>query len=120
MQELIAFLQSKKEAGDDVEQICKNLLIITKKNYGKLRLFKLSPTNYKFHFGGTIDERDRIFYADIAKYKDKYPAEILRRFFDYWSERTPDGKKMKFEMEKTWETGKRLGTWYANNLKRGY
>jgi hypothetical protein len=120
MQELIAFLQSKKEAGDDVDQICKNLLLITKKNYGKLRVFNLSPTNHKLFFGGTIDERDRIFYADVAKFKDKYDPQMLRRFFDYWSEKTPDNKKMKFEQEKTWETGKRLSTWYSNQQKRNY
>ncbi len=115
MDELLQFL---KEKGD--EQIAKNLLLILKKNYGKLRIFNLTATNYRLYFGGTIDERDKIFYNEIAQYKEKYSPELLRRFYDYWSEKTHDGKKMKFESEKTWETGKRLATWYSNQQKRGY
>jgi hypothetical protein len=119
MEELLTFLNEIKDNGDK-EQICKNLLLILKKNYGKLRIFKLTTTNYKFHFGGTVDERDKIFYNEIAQFKDKYDPPLLRRFYEYWGERTQDGKRMKWELEKTWETGKRLATWYSNQQKRGY
>jgi len=115
MEELLQFL---KEKGDPT--IAKNLLVILKQNYGKLRKFELTRTNYRLKFNGSIDARDKIFYNEIASYKDKYSPELMRRFYEYWGERTHDGNNMKYELEKTWETGKRLATWFSNQQKRGY
>ena len=44
----------------------------------------------------------------------------LRAFYDYWTEKTPGGKKMKFELQKTWEVKKRLMTWAKNEQKPGF
>ena len=55
------------------------------------------------------------FQNDIALYKEFYTSEMLNRFYTYWSEKTPSGK-MRFKLEKTWETSKRLVTW-KNNQK---
>lgn len=38
-------------------------------------------------------------------------GDDLEGFIDYWSEHNPLGKKMKFEMEKTWSTNGRMRTW---------
>lgn len=45
-----------------------------------------------------------------------YQPQMIRAFFNYWTERNKSGTKMRFELEKTWETSKRLATW-ANNEK---
>jgi hypothetical protein len=119
MEELLTFLNEIKDNGDK-EQICKNLLLILKKNYGKLRIFKLTTTNYKFHFGGTVDERDKIFYNEIAQFKDKHPSSVLRSFYNFWSQPTHDLRKMKFELEKTWDTGKRLAYWASHDYNNKY
>ena len=50
------------------------------------------------------------FYHAVAKFKEKYQKEMLRDFFEYWKEADPNGK-MKFQLEKTWDTGGRLRTW---------
>jgi hypothetical protein len=50
------------------------------------------------------------FYKAIAEFKEKYSKELLRDFFEYWKERTPTNV-MKFQLEKTWDTGGRLRTW---------
>jgi len=63
-----------------------------------------------------ISEREKDFYNAVAFYVNDYPKEILRAFFEYWSELNTSGKKMKFELEKTWELSKRLNTW-ANRDK---
>lgn len=55
------------------------------------------------------------FQNDISLYKELYISEMLNRFYTYWSEKTPSGK-MRFQLEKTWETSKRLITW-KNNQK---
>lgn len=117
MEELIQFLQSKKEAGDDVEQICKNLLIITKKNYGKLRKFQFSPTNHKLHYGGNLEERQLLFKLDVLKYIDEFGKDLCEKFYLKYSEPTQDLKKMLFETMLTWSTKGRLRTWQKNEQK---
>lgn len=36
---------------------------------------------------------------------------MLNNFYSYWSEKAASGK-MKFQLEKTWETSKRLKKWF--------
>lgn len=43
---------------------------------------------------------------------EKVRAEI-DKFTKYWTERTPSGKKEKWELEKTFEVDGRLGTWFS-------
>lgn len=59
----------------------------------------------------SFDERKAAFQKSIEPYKGKYSSEMLNEFFPYWTEPTPSGKKMRFELEKTWEVGRRLATW---------
>lgn len=40
-----------------------------------------------------------------------YQPTMIRAFFNYWTEKNKLGTKMRFELEKTWETSKRLQTW---------
>jgi hypothetical protein len=50
------------------------------------------------------------FYAEIATFKNDFSKELLREFFDYWSEKDTKGK-MRFQLERTWELKKRLQKW---------
>lgn len=50
------------------------------------------------------------FYNSIAPFAKKYSKEMLRDFYEYWKEPTETGK-MKFQLQKTWDTGGRLRTW---------
>lgn len=47
----------------------------------------------------------------------QFSNDILTSFFNYWSESNPKGKKLKFEMEKTFDISKRLATWNKNEEK---
>ena len=58
------------------------------------------------------DQREVGFREKVLNYKDTYSERLLKDFADYWTE----GKiKMKFEKCKTFEIGKRLGTWAKND-----
>lgn len=59
----------------------------------------------------TIEEREKDFYDEVAKFVGQYSREMLRSFFDYWSEPNKQKNKMRFELQKTWDTGRRLSTW---------
>lgn len=111
MEKLLNLLNQAKEENP---QIIDNLHLILKKEYGKLRKFKFTTTNYKLIFNGNANERVLIFQNEVAQYVEKYGKEMCRCFFDFWSELTPDGMKMKKEREITWETEKRMRTWKRN------
>lgn len=41
--------------------------------------------------------------------------KAIKEFYLYWSELTPSGDMMRFELEKTWETVNRLQRWYLSH-----
>ena len=58
----------------------------------------------------SLDERKKAFYADCHKYDVRYGSGMVDDFYVHWSEETSDGF-MRFELEKTWSTSKRLFKW---------
>lgn len=65
-----------------------------------------------------IEERKSKFYDSLIPFVDDYPKQMLRDFFEYWSEHGEKDKKMRFEKEKTFGTSQRLKTWYNRNPKQ--
>lgn len=64
----------------------------------------------------TIEEREQNFMIKVANVgKGVYPDEMLRKFFDYWTEKNENGKKMRFEKEKVFDIKKRLATWASRD-----
>lgn len=61
----------------------------------------------------SIDDRKKLFYSKVAEFAGQYPKEMLRNFYDYWTE--SDGKKMLFETKPIFEVAKRLATWNKKN-----
>lgn len=55
--------------------------------------------------------RKESFYQSLVPFVSQYPKEMIRAFFDYWSELNKSGTKMRYELEKTWELPRRLATW---------
>ena len=64
-----------------------------------------------------IDVRKKDFYDSLVPFVEKYTKEIIRSFFDYWTEMNKSKTKMRFEQQKTWELEKRLATWKRNEEK---
>jgi hypothetical protein len=64
----------------------------------------------------TIEEREKDFIAEVNLAID-HPPERLKKFIDYWAEKSPRSKKMRFEHELVFDIKKRLVTWAANELK---
>lgn len=66
-----------------------------------------------------INQRKDKFYEELIPYLGKYSKEMLRAFFDYWSEYNRSQTKMRCEMQPTWELSKRLSTWSRNQKVYG-
>ena len=66
-----------------------------------------------------IEEREKIFYEHLIPFVreqgGEYDREMVREFYDYWSEINQQGTKMRWEEQDTWETSKRLSMWSRKN-----
>lgn len=58
-----------------------------------------------------IKNKSDVFRLEVLEFKDKYSIPMLKEFYYYWSEPDKAKKKLRYEMEKTWETARRLSTW---------
>ena len=66
-----------------------------------------------------IEARKEDFYNSLVQFVPMYGRDLIRAFFDYWSEFNRSQTKMRFELERTWQTSRRLATWASrdNNFK---
>lgn len=65
-----------------------------------------------------INTRKADFYNSLIPFVEEYGKELVREFFDYWTEPTKSHLKMRFELQKTWDTKRRLNTWRRNSEER--
>ena len=65
----------------------------------------------------TKEVRAKKFYDSLVDYVGKYGAQMVREFYDYWTESNAGGARMRFEMEKVFDVSRRLATW-ANRQKK--
>lgn len=62
-----------------------------------------------------LEARKKEFYDSLRPYVGQYPKEMIREFYDYWSEMNKSCTAMRYEGEKTWELSKRLNRWAGKN-----
>ena len=68
----------------------------------------------------SLQTRAKNFYDSLVPFLESYPKAMIRSFYDYWSEPNKSKTKMRFELEKTWETSRRLSTWaHREGFNRG-
>ncbi len=67
------------------------------------------------HAAALLEERKEDFYKSLVPYVNKYGKEMVRAFFDYWSEFNKSRTRMRYELEQTWELPKRLATWASRD-----
>ncbi len=62
-----------------------------------------------------LKDQKQKFYEDCKPWLAKYPKDMLRRFYNYWTEMNKPGTRLKFELQQTFEIGKRLATWASKD-----
>ena len=60
--------------------------------------------------------RETEFKNSLKQFLEFYPKDLLNNFYLYWTEKKPKGRKMRFEMEKTFDVKRRLERWNKNNF----
>jgi len=73
----------------------------------------------------TIDVRREIFEEETNEISEQLLTDIvfigkiniIDEFISYWTEPNKSKTKMRFELERTWDTKRRLQTWIRNDKK---
>lgn len=66
-----------------------------------------------------LNERKEDFYNSLIPYVTQYGKDMVRAFFDYWSEPNKSMTKMRFELERTWDISRRLSLWASRENQFG-
>lgn len=64
-----------------------------------------------------IESRKADFKKSLIPFLDLYSEDLLKNFFEYWTEHGERDKKMKFEKQKSFGIKLRLSTWSKNDKK---
>ena len=62
-----------------------------------------------------INKRMKEFEKHLQSFIKDYDSETLEEFFNYWTEPNKSNTKMKFEIQPTWDTKRRLQRWVGND-----
>lgn len=58
-----------------------------------------------------LKKRAEVLYNTLVPYVSMYGKDMIRQFYDYWTEPNKSRTKMRYELERTWDTKRRLNTW---------
>ena len=105
------------------EDKLKNLTMVVKKvDYGSKEslpnkiIYNITNSHNNSEMKNLI-ERQELFRQMVDDYDGQYGREMLDAFYNYWSEPTQNGEKMRFELQETWEVGRRLESWHSRDSK---
>lgn len=59
----------------------------------------------------SLETRTLAFKEKLIPFKNKYSIDLLKNFFQYWTEPNHSNTKMLFELQKTFDVERRLVTW---------
>ena len=63
-----------------------------------------------------LSARSEQFRASVTGgYADLYPERMLEAFISYWTEPNKSRTRLRYELERTWDTGRRLVTWSSRD-----
>ena len=63
-----------------------------------------------------IIKREEVFKKQVFEFNNQYDYNLLKDFFDYWTEPNKSNSKMLWEQKPTFDVGRRLARWAANDF----
>lgn len=73
----------------------------------------------KEEIAAATEKRKEKFYQELVPYVATYGKDMIRKFYDYWSETNKSKTRMRCETEKTWDLNLRLQNWARRNKDFG-
>ena len=89
--------------------------MVTINNIDSYKALKLTGDTPSDTPNEALETRKHAFGEKLIPYMEQYGKALIREFFDYWTEHNENGRKMRFEKEKTFEISRRLARWSKNN-----
>lgn len=77
------------------------------------------PKKTKEEIAAATEKRKKKFGQDLIPYVATYGKDMIRKFYDYWSETNKSKTRMRCETEKTWDLNLRLQNWARRNKDFG-
>jgi hypothetical protein len=74
----------------------------------------LSPMRVK----RTLKVRQEEFWNELLTFEGKFDRKMLLAFFHYWAEQVTGRRKMRLELETSWNTGFRLAAWSERSFAK--
>ena len=62
-----------------------------------------------------LAQRRQRFIDTLQPFAARYGEEMIRQFVDYWTEPNRSNTRMRFELQRTWNTSLRLARWARND-----
>jgi hypothetical protein len=59
----------------------------------------------------SLETRSLAFKESLRPFINKFGVDMVKNFYSYWSEPNQSKTKMLFELQKTWDTSRRLENW---------
>ena len=66
----------------------------------------------------TLQVRQEMFWNELLQYEGKYDRQMLLAFYYYWAEKVMGRRKMKMEVETSWDTEYRLAAWSKRSFNK--
>lgn len=114
-----------KESNNERKERSKEKKETTKKSLADSEIGDEAEASTHHKKEKSLAERRQEFWNRLVPYVQKgvYTRDMVTAFYYYWTESNENGKKMRFEMEKTYELPRRLATWKRRETRvksRGY
>lgn len=77
------------------------------------------PKKTKEGIAADTEKRMNKFYQELVPYVETYGRDMIRQFYDYWSETNKSKSRMRFEQQTTWNLNLRLQRWARQQTDKG-
>lgn len=66
----------------------------------------------------TLKVRQEVFWNELLTFEGTYDLQMLRSFYYYWAEQVTGRRKMRLELETSWDTQFRLAAWSKRSFNK--
>lgn len=87
---------------------------LDKEEQDKDEIPSLSPAREK----RTLKVRKAEFWNELLTFEGQYELQMLKGFYYYWAEQVTGRRKMRLELERSWETRHRLAAWAQRSFNK--
>lgn len=100
-----------------MDEILKKLMFIEEQNRQILDLLTKKKSINKEPLKPINERKQEFKHRCWDAFNQELSIPTIKEFFEYWSESSNDGKKMRFEKETVFDLKRRMDTWLRNSKK---